>query len=103
MARLHEYQAKALLRDRGLPAPPGQAVSTADEARDVADQLGGRVVLKVQAWITGRAARGGIQFAEPPTEAHDRAAQLRELRVGTLPVREVRRGRASGVHAVLGV
>ena len=89
MARLHEYQAKALLRDRGLPAPPGQAVSTADEARAVADQLGGRVVLKVQAWITGQAAKGGIQFADTPNEAHDKAAQLLEMRFGNFPVREV--------------
>ncbi len=89
MARLHEYQAKALLRERGLPAPPGQAVSTAGEARDVADQLGGRVVLKVQAWITGRAAKGGIQFAHTPHEAHDKAAHLLEMRFGNFPVREV--------------
>ena len=89
MARLHEYQAKALLRENGLAVPKGQAVTSAGEARNVAQSLGGPVVLKVQAWITGRAARGGVQFADTPDEAKERAANLLEMKFGNFPVREV--------------
>ena len=89
MARLHEYQAKALLRENGLSVPEGQAVTSANEARDVAERLGGPVVLKVQAWITGRAAKGGVQFADTPQQAEERATELLGMTFGNFPVREV--------------
>ena len=89
MARLHEYQAKALLRENGLSVPKGQAVTSANEARDVAQRLGGPVVLKVQAWVTGRAARGGVQFADTPRQAKQLTADLLQMKFGNFPVREV--------------
>ena len=89
MARLHEYQAKALLRENGLAVPEGQAVTSATEARDVAERLGGPVVLKVQAWITGRAAKGGVKFADSPDQAKEQAANLLRMKFGNFPVREV--------------
>ena len=66
MARLHEYQGKALLAQKGIPIPPGRAASTPDEAREIATEIGGLVVVKMQAWVTGRAGLGGIRFAETP-------------------------------------
>ncbi len=89
MARLHEYQAKALLRENGLSVPKGQAVTSATEARKVAERLGGQVVLKVQAWITGRAAKGGVQFADTPDQAQEQVVNLLEMKFGNFPVREV--------------
>ncbi len=73
MARLHEYQGKALLKQRGIHIPEGQAITTPQQAHDVAAELGGRVVLKVQAWITGRKALGGVLFADTPEEARTHA------------------------------
>ena len=63
MARLHEYQGKAILAANGFKIPRGRAASTADDAvvaaRDlVADTKGGTVVIKIQVWTTGRAGLG---------------------------------------------
>ncbi len=89
MARLHEHQGKALLESHGVAIPQGQAVSTPQEARAVAERLGGRVVLKVQAWVTGRAAKGGVVFASAPEEAEEAARRLLAMRFGDFPVSEV--------------
>src|SRR5918992_2571321 len=58
MARLHEYQGKALLAKHGFTVPRGAPASSPEQAADVARQLGGPVVIKIQAWTTGRAALG---------------------------------------------
>ena len=55
MARLHEYQGKAILAANGFKVPRGRAASNADEAAAAAKQLGSEVVVKIQAWMTGRA------------------------------------------------
>jgi succinyl-CoA synthetase beta subunit len=60
MARLHEYQGKAILAANGFKIPRGRAASTADDAVAAAKELaGGRkgseVVIKIRAWTTGRA------------------------------------------------
>lgn len=89
MARLHEFQGKALLAKGGLNVPRGHAASTAEEARQAARALGGPCVVKIQVWITGRAAIGGIVFAESPEEAGDAAARLLAMKVGQFPVTHV--------------
>ncbi|MHC4947053.1 MAG: ATP-grasp domain-containing protein [Planctomycetota bacterium] len=89
MARLHEYQGKALLAEHGLTVPAGRMARTPAEARDAAAALGGTVILKVQAWITGRAARGGVLRADDPAEAETAAARLLTMRFGNFPVEEV--------------
>ncbi len=89
MARVHEYQGKALLAARGLRIPSGTAARTPGEARDIAASLGGKVVLKVQAWITGRKAKGGVIFVDTPDEAEAAAATLLGMRFGNFPVEEV--------------
>ena len=68
MARLHEYQGKAILAANGFKIPRGRAASTADEAIAAAKDLGGEVVVKIQAWTTGRAGIGGVAFAKKPEE-----------------------------------
>ena len=60
MARLHEYQGKAILAANGFQIPRGREASTADEAVAVAKELAtdkksSGVVTKIQAWTTGRA------------------------------------------------
>ena len=91
MARLHEYQGKELLAAHGLKTPSGQAVKTPDGAREAAAEIGGRVVLKVQAWVTGRKALGGVKFADTPEEAASDAEALLGMRFGNFPVEEVQR------------
>ena len=89
MARLHEYQGKALLAQKGLPIPLGRAVSTPDEARGVATEIGGPTVVKIQAWVTGRAGMGGICFAETPDEAAQAAGDMLGMQVGGFTVEKV--------------
>ncbi len=62
---LHEYQAKALFRDYGLPVPEGYAVDAAEAAIAAAKQLGGnRWVVKVQAHAGGRGKAGGVALVD---------------------------------------
>lgn len=89
MARLHEYQGKTLLAQKGIPIPQGRAASTPDEAYEIATEIGRPVVVKIQAWVTGRADLGGIRFAETPDEAAQAAARMLGMRVGGFTVEKV--------------
>jgi len=89
MARLHEYRGKTLLAQRGVSIPRGRAASTPDQAREIAAEIGGPVVVKIQAWVTGRAGLGGIHFAEMPDEAAQAAADMLGMQVGGFTVEKV--------------
>jgi len=71
MARLHEYQGKEILAAHGFKIPRGRAAHTPEEAVAAAKELGGKnnaeVVIKIQAWTTGRAGIGGVAFAKIQT------------------------------------
>ncbi len=89
MARIHEYQAKALLAKHGFQIPRGGPASTPEEAARIAESLGGSVVIKIQAWTTGRKAMGGVVFADTPQQVEDEAKRLLAMTVGNFPVTEV--------------
>jgi succinyl-CoA synthetase beta subunit len=89
MARLHEYQGKAILAASGIKIPRGRATSSPDEAAGVAKDLGGPVVIKIQAWTTGRAGIGGVAFAKTPADARGHAARMLSMKVGQFPVEVV--------------
>jgi succinyl-CoA synthetase beta subunit len=89
LARLHEYQGKGLLAERGVAIPKGKACSTPGEARMVAQSLGGPTVMKIQAWTTSRKAQGGVVFPETPDEAKEDATRLLRMRIGQFPVEQV--------------
>jgi succinyl-CoA synthetase beta subunit len=89
MARLHEYQGKAILAANGFKIPRGRATSSPDEAVGVAKELGGPVVIKIQAWTTGRAGIGGVAFAKTPADARGHAARMLSMNVGQFPVEVV--------------
>lgn len=89
MARLHEHQGKAILARFGFNVPMGVPASTPDQAAQVAASVGGPVVLKIQAWTTGRAALGGVAFADTPDQAREHARRLLAIKVGQFPVTEV--------------
>jgi succinyl-CoA synthetase beta subunit len=69
--KVHEYQAKEILRRYGVPTPRGMVVDTPDEARAAAKELGGRVVVKAQIHAGGRGKGGGVKLAKDPDEAAD--------------------------------
>ncbi len=89
MARLHEYQGKKLLADSGVAVPDGGPITSPAEAAEMARRLDGRVILKVQAWVTGRAALGGVRFADTPQQAEREAAALLGMQFGHFTVTEV--------------
>lgn len=89
MARLHEFQGKAILRQHGLAVPAGQPASTPQEAAEAARRVGCPCVVKIQAWTTGRAAIGGVAFAQTPEEAATHAQRMLQIKVGNFPVTHV--------------
>src|SRR4029077_87103 len=89
MARLHEYQGKAILAANGFRIPRGRAASTADEAVATGKKLGGEVVIKIQAGATGRAGIGGVAFAKKPDDVRTHAARMLAMKLGQFPVEAV--------------
>ena len=73
---LHEYQAKGLFAEYGLPVSEGHAVDTADEAVAAAEKIGGsRWVVKVQVHAGGRGKAGGVKLADSLDEVRAFADQ----------------------------
>ncbi len=89
MARLYEFQGKKLLKDAGIRIPEGSVVSTPEEAKAVAEKLGKPVVVKMQVWVTGRSALGGVRFADSPEEAAAEAEKLLGMKVKNFVVEKV--------------
>ncbi len=81
--KIHEYQAKALLRQAGVAVPRGEVADTPAAARAVAERLGGRVVVKAQVHAGGRGKAGGIRVADDPGQAEQAAAQILGMRLKT--------------------
>ena len=67
--KIHEYQAKQLLKQYGVPVPQGQVASNPDEVREVAKTLGKKVVIKGQVHSGGRGKAGAVKIANDANEA----------------------------------
>jgi succinyl-CoA synthetase beta subunit len=67
--KVHEYQAKAILAEYGIPVPKGEVAHAPEEVAASAQRLGGRVVVKAQVHAGGRGKGGGVKLAETPAEA----------------------------------
>lgn len=87
--KLHEYQSKQIFSRYGIPIPKGRVAATASEARHIAEELGGRVVVKSQVLVGGRGKAGGIKVAKDPAEAELLATQILSMEIKGLPVRKV--------------
>jgi succinyl-CoA synthetase beta subunit len=87
--KIHEYQAKQIFSRYGIPIPRGRVASSADEAKQIAEELGGKVVIKSQVLVGGRGKAGGIRLAKNPSEAEELAAQILSMEIKGLPVRKV--------------
>lgn len=86
---LHEYQAKDLFRQAGMPVPPGETVTTPEEAGAVAAKYGGMVVVKAQVHAGGRGKAGGVKLAKTPEEAQGYAADILGMEIKGLTVNRV--------------
>jgi succinyl-CoA synthetase beta subunit len=74
--KIHEYQAKEILKKFGVPVPRGEVADTAGEAAEIAARLGSRVVVKAQIHAGGRGKGGGVKLASGPEEARQVAGQI---------------------------
>jgi succinyl-CoA synthetase beta subunit len=74
--KIHEYQAKTILAEFGVPVPRGRVASTPSEAAAIARELGGTVVVKAQIHAGGRGKGGGIKLAKSPEAAQQAASQI---------------------------
>lgn len=87
--KLQEYQSKQYFANFGVPIPNGRVTDTPAGAKQIAEELGGRVVIKSQVLVGGRGKAGGIRLAKSPKEAEDLATQILGMEIKGLPVRKV--------------
>jgi succinyl-CoA synthetase beta subunit len=81
--KVHEYQAKVLLREFGVPVPEGDVADSPARAREIAQRLGGKVVVKAQVHAGGRGKGGGIKLADDAAGAEAAAGQILGMHLKT--------------------
>ncbi len=81
--KIHEYQAKEILRRFGVPTPRGEVTDDAAEAARICEKLGGRCVVKAQIHAGGRGKGGGVKLAGSPAEAAEVAGRILGMRLVT--------------------
>ena len=86
---IHEYQAKEILRNEGVPIPPGEVASTPEQVEAIAKKYGTTVVVKAQVHAGGRGKAGGVKLAKTPAEAKEIAKAILALHIKGLPVQKV--------------
>jgi len=77
--KIHEYQAKELLRGFGVAVPRGRVIGPGDDAAEaaaIAREFGGRAVVKAQIHAGGRGQGGGVKLAKSPEEAAELATKI---------------------------
>lgn len=87
--KLHEYQARDVLAKYNIPVTGGGVATTPAEARTIAEQIGGRVVVKAQVFVGGRGKAGGVKLADTPEQAEQVASQILGMDIKGLTVEKV--------------
>ncbi|MGN6664509.1 MAG: ATP-grasp domain-containing protein, partial [Solirubrobacterales bacterium] len=84
--RFYEYEARKIVELAGIPVTKYGFCTTAEEARKVAEEIGGPVVIKSQVLTGGRMKAGGVKFADDPDEAARHAEEILKLEInGHMP------------------
>nr|WP_180218499.1 ADP-forming succinate--CoA ligase subunit beta [Streptomyces albus] len=73
---MFEYQAKDLFAKHDVPVLAGEVIETPEAARELAERLGGRAVVKAQVKTGGRGKAGGVKLASDPADAVEKAGQI---------------------------
>ncbi|HET9581312.1 MAG TPA: ADP-forming succinate--CoA ligase subunit beta [Gemmatimonadota bacterium] len=87
--KVHEYQAREIFRDHGLPVPLDRVAATPEEAEAAARELGGAVVVKAQVLVGGRGKAGGVKLAADPEEARRKATDILGMDIKGITVERV--------------
>src|SRR2546427_217807 len=80
--RFYEYESRQILAREGIPLSKHGFATTADEAKQIAADIGGPVVIKSQVLTGGRMKAGGVKFADTPEEAEAHAREILALEIG---------------------
>lgn len=87
--KIQEYQSKQIFSKFGIPIPRGQLASNSKVVRQIAEEIGGNVVIKAQVPTGGRGKAGGVRLAKSPEEAETLATQILGMTIKNLPVHKV--------------
>ena len=87
--KIHEFQAKVLFAEYGIPTQTGSVAATPDEAAALAAKAGHTVVVKAQVHAGGRGKAGGVKLAQTPAEAREKAARILGMQIKGSTVRKV--------------
>jgi succinyl-CoA synthetase beta subunit len=87
--KIHEYQAKAFLKDFGIPVPDGKVARSPAEAKANAREIGCPVMIKAQVLVGGRGKAGGVKMAASPEEAEERARAILGMKIKGIEVQAV--------------
>ena len=74
--KIHEYQAKKILKEFGVKTPKGEVAETPEQAKEIAQKIGPKVVVKAQIHAGGRGKGGGVKLAGNPDEAEKTASEI---------------------------
>jgi succinyl-CoA synthetase beta subunit/citryl-CoA synthetase large subunit len=80
--RFYEYESRAIAKRAGIPVTDYGFAKSADEARAIAERIGGPTVIKSQVLSGGRMKAGGVKFADTPEEAAQHAEEILKLEIG---------------------
>jgi succinyl-CoA synthetase beta subunit len=94
---LFEHQAKELFASYGVPVPTGRTTDSAEEVRSIAEEIGGKVVVKAQVKVGGRGKAGGIKVADDPDDARAKAEEILGMDIKGHTVRKVLVEQASDI------
>jgi len=87
--RLYEFEAKSIFAAHNVPIPRGKVIVTPEDAKKVAEEVGGAVVLKAQVLATGRGKVGGVKFAFTPEEAESTASWMLKSKIKGYSVEKI--------------
>ena len=84
--RFFEYESRQIVAKAGIPVSKHGFATTPDEARRIAEEIAGPVVIKSQVLTGGRMKAGGVKFADTPEEAAEHAEFILGLEInGHMP------------------
>ncbi|MYJ24305.1 MAG: ATP-grasp domain-containing protein, partial [Holophagales bacterium] len=81
--KIHEFQAKGILRRFGAAVPQGKVIDDAAQAARICEDFGGRCVVKAQIHAGGRGKGGGVKVASSPSEAERLADEILGMQLVT--------------------
>lgn len=87
--KIHEYQAKAILKSFGAPVPDGQVATSARDARKIVERIGFPAVVKAQVHVGGRGKAGGVKLANKLAELEAAAGSILGILIKGTKVRKI--------------